>query len=120
MAADGTGPPQVDQNATFVFASRTSVIVPNACIVVDASDAVVAMLAAGGGISIGAPFIAAPHVASGELVPVLSAFAVEQRNITALWPESPRANAAVCTFLTVLQDVFQERMRAATAASLPI
>jgi DNA-binding transcriptional LysR family regulator len=78
----------------------------------------VATLAAGGGIGISASFVAAPYVARGELVPVLSAFAVERHNITALCPESRRANPAVRAFLTLLQDVFQERMAATASLSV--
>ncbi|MER8543636.1 LysR substrate-binding domain-containing protein [Mesorhizobium sp. M0909] len=77
----------------------------------DVSDAVVAVLAAGGGIGSIASFIAAPYVAHGELAPVLSAFAVEWHVITALWPESRRANPAVRAFRTLLQNLFQERIR---------
>jgi DNA-binding transcriptional LysR family regulator len=43
-------------------------------------------------------------------VPILQEFAVERHNITAIWPESRRANPAVRAFLTTLQDVFQDRM----------
>lgn len=93
-------------------------IVPPSGVVVDVSDALVAILASGGGIGISATFIAAPYVARGELVPVLSEFAVERHNITALWPESRRTNPAVRAFLTRLQEVFQERMKA--AAGLPV
>ncbi len=93
-------------------------MVPTAGVVVDMSDAVVATLAAGGGIGISASFIAAPYVARGELVPVLSSFAVERHNITAVWPESRRTNPAVRAFLTLLQEVFQERMTATASLSL--
>ena len=89
----------------FQLSGREIEILPPSGIVVDASDAVVAALAAGGGIGISATFIAAPYVARGELVPILSDFAVERDNITALWPESRRANPAVRAFLTLLQDV---------------
>ena len=95
----------------FRIGDRVIEIVPPSSIVVDGSDALVTVLVAGGGIGISATFIAAPYVARGELVPVLPAFAVERHNITALWPESRRANPAVRAFLTMLQKVFQERMR---------
>jgi DNA-binding transcriptional LysR family regulator len=101
----------------FRIGDRVTEVVPPSGVVVDASDALVATLAAGGGIGISATFIAAPYVARGELVPVLPEFAVERNNITALWPESRRANPAVRAFLTLLQEVFQERMTA--TASLP-
>ncbi|WP_256750210.1 LysR family transcriptional regulator [Mesorhizobium sp. Mes31] len=102
----------------FRIGDRVIEIVPPSGVVVDVSDALVAILASGGGIGISATFIAAPYVARGELVPVLSEFAVERHNITALWPESRRTNPAVRAFLTRLQEVFQERMKA--AAGLPV
>lgn len=102
----------------FRIGDRVIEIVPPSGVVVDVSDALVAILASGGGIGISATFIAAPYVAHGELVPVLSEFAVERHNITALWPESRRTNPAVRAFLTRLQEVFQERMKA--AAGLPV
>jgi DNA-binding transcriptional LysR family regulator len=97
----------------FRVGGREIEIVPDAVVLADASEAVIATLVAGGGIGMSATFVAAPYVARGELVPVLGAFAVERHNITALWPESRRANPAVRAFLTLLQDVFRERMPAA-------
>ncbi|MBS1165089.1 MAG: LysR family transcriptional regulator [Proteobacteria bacterium] len=94
----------------FRIGDREIEILPPAGIVVDVSEAVMKTLAAGGGIGIGATFIAAPYVARGELVPVLSEFAVERHNITALWPESRRTNPAVRAFLDLLQTTFRERM----------
>jgi DNA-binding transcriptional LysR family regulator len=94
----------------FLIGGRATEIVPPSGIVVDVSDALVATLAAGGGVGVSATFITAPYVARGELVPVLAEFAVERQNITALWPESRNANPAVRAFLTHLQSVFQERM----------
>jgi DNA-binding transcriptional LysR family regulator len=57
-------------------------------------------------------------VARGELDPVLAEFAVERQNITALWPESRRANPALRAFLTQLQDAFQERLNAGADLSI--
>jgi DNA-binding transcriptional LysR family regulator len=79
---------------------------PDSGLVVDVSEALVAALAAGGGIGIAATFLARPHVERGALVPVLADFAVERHNVTALWPESRRANPAVRAFLDFLQEVF--------------
>ena len=101
----------------FRLGERSIEIVPTAGIIVDASDALVAALVAGGGIGLTASFIAAPHVASGTLVPVLASYAVERHNITAPWPESRRANPAVRAFLALLQDLFRERMKDAAAIS---
>ncbi|WP_260600255.1 LysR family transcriptional regulator [Sphingomonas endolithica] len=97
----------------FRVGGREIEMVPDAAVLADVSEAVVATLVAGGGIGMSATFIAAPYVARGELVPVLGTFAVERHNITALWPESRRANHAVRAFLALLQDVFRERMPAA-------
>lgn len=94
----------------FRIGDREIEIVPNSGMVADASDAVLVMLAAGGGIGIGASFMAAPYVKRGELVPVLSAFAVERNNVTVLWPASRRANPAVRAFLTMLDATFKLRM----------
>ncbi|WP_158046546.1 LysR family transcriptional regulator [Skermanella pratensis] len=102
----------------FRIGNRTIEIAPPSGVVVDASDALVATLAAGGGIGIAATFAAAPHVARGELVPVLSEFAVERHNITALWPESRHTNPAVRAFIKRLQEIFQERMTAVTGSSV--
>ena len=96
----------------FKVGDRVIEIVPSSELVTDVSDALVAILAAGGGIGIAATFITAPYVARGELIPVLSDFAVERYNITAVWPESRHANPAVRAFLTMLHDTFQERMAA--------
>jgi DNA-binding transcriptional LysR family regulator len=97
----------------FRVGGREIEMVPDAVVLADVSEAVVATLVAGGGIGMSATFVAAPYVARGELVPVLDAFAVERHNITALWPESRRANPAVRAFLALLQDVFRERRPAA-------
>lgn len=96
----------------FQIGERTIEILPPSRLIVDASDALVEMLAAGGGIGVAATFLAAPFVARGELVPVLSEFAVVRHNITALWPESRKTNPAVGAFIARLKDVFQERMSA--------
>lgn len=89
----------------FRIGSREVEIVPASAIIVDASEAVMAATAAGGGIGMGASFLAAPWVRRGELQPVLQDFAVKRHNIAALWPESRRANPAVRAFLDVLVDL---------------
>ena len=91
----------------FRIGGRIVEIKPPSGVVIDVSDALIATLAAGGGIGVSATFIAAPYVARGELVPILSEFAVERQNVTALWPESRRANPAVRAFLTLLQEIFR-------------
>lgn len=87
----------------FRIGEREVEIVPASRIIVDASEAVIGILAVGGGIGIGATFIAAPYVARGLLVPVLSDFAVERETVTALWPASRRTNPAVRAFVEHLR-----------------
>ena len=89
----------------FKIGEREIEIVPPSGIIVDVSEAVLAILVAGGGVGLSATFVAAPYVARGELVPILTEYAVERHNITALWPEGRRANPAVRAFLTLLQDI---------------
>jgi DNA-binding transcriptional LysR family regulator len=90
----------------FRIGGRTVEITPNAGIVTDFSDAVAAVLVAGGGIGISPTYIAAPYVERGVLVPVLQEFAAERSVITALWPESRRSNPNVKAFLAFLGEVF--------------
>jgi DNA-binding transcriptional LysR family regulator len=91
----------------FQMPDRVREIVPSAGIVVDVSDAVLAVVAAGGGIGFSATFLAAPYVARGEVVPVLPELAIERQNITALWPSSRGTNPAVRAFLDWLQEAFR-------------
>ena len=90
----------------FRVEGRTIELTPESGIVTDFSDAVAAVLAAGGGIGISPTYIAASYVARGALVPVLKEFAVERSVITALWPESRRSSPNVKAFLTFLGEVF--------------
>ncbi|WP_172249256.1 LysR family transcriptional regulator [Novosphingobium sp. SG707] len=88
----------------FRTGERVIEIVPAAAIVVDASDAALAAMVAGGGIGMAATFAAATHVAAGRLVPVLADHAVEGHPVTMLWPESRRANPAVKAFVAMLVE----------------
>jgi DNA-binding transcriptional LysR family regulator len=90
----------------FRVDGRVVEITPKAQITLDASDGVAAVLAAGGGIGIMPTYICAPYVARGELVPVLTQFAVERSSVTALWPESRRASPNVKAFVAFLTEVF--------------
>jgi DNA-binding transcriptional LysR family regulator len=89
----------------FRIGARMVEITPDPGIIVDASDGVAAVLAAGGGIGISATYIAAPYVARGDLVPILTRFAVERSAITVLWPESRRGSPNVKAFLDFLGEV---------------
>jgi DNA-binding transcriptional LysR family regulator len=77
---------------------------PSSAIVVDASEALLAIMLAGGGIGLMSEAIVAPYVARDELVPVLSEFSIARRNLIALWPESRRANPSVRAFLAALAE----------------
>lgn len=90
----------------FKAGSRTLEFTPDAAIVVDVSDAVVEVIAAGGGIGMSASFIAAPYVERGLLVPVLTDFAAHMPTITAVWPESRRASPSVKAFIAFLEELF--------------
>ncbi|AUH01322.1 LysR substrate-binding domain-containing protein [Pectobacteriaceae bacterium CE70] len=82
-------------------------LLPSA-VVADASEGVLATIAAGTGIGMASSFMAASWLERGELIPVLPAFAVKRHNLTVLWPESRRANPAVRAFL----DLLFERLKA--------
>ncbi len=90
----------------FQIGGRVVEITPEPGIIVDGSDAVAAVLVAGGGIGISPTYVAASYVSRGELVPVLHAFSVQRTVITALWPESRRGSPNVRAFLTFLDEVF--------------
>ncbi|MFT4183867.1 MAG: LysR family transcriptional regulator [Rhizobium sp.] len=89
----------------FRVSDREIEIVPSSEIVADASEAVIAAIAAGAGIGMATSFTAAPWVKRGELIPVLSDFAVDRQNINAVWPENRRTNPAVRAFLDLLVDL---------------
>ncbi len=88
----------------FQLNEREIEILPSSAIIVDASEAVIATIAAGAGIGMATSFMAAPWVNRGQLVRVLFNFAVERHNITAVWPESRRTNPAVRAFLSILTE----------------
>ncbi|KIQ60581.1 MULTISPECIES: LysR family transcriptional regulator [Pseudomonas] len=81
---------------------------PDAAFTVDVSDAVAAIMAAGGGIGITPHYVAAPYVRRGELVPILPQFTVERFSITALWPESRRGSPNVKAFIAFVLELFPE------------
>ena len=94
----------------FRSGHRAMEVVPNSAIHADASDAVLALLAAGAGIGVTATFLAAAYVERGDLVPVLEDFAVEHANVTALWPANRGHNPAVKAFVAWLAKVVAARV----------
>nr|WP_330216310.1 LysR family transcriptional regulator [Pseudomonas sp. AM8] len=81
-------------------------LVPVSAIVIDASDAVAAVVAAGGGIGISPTYVAAPYVTRGQLKPLFPECAVDRSSITALWPESRRGSPNVKAFVGFLGELF--------------
>jgi len=90
----------------FRMGARVVELTPEPGITLDATDAVAAVLAAGGGIGMLVTYVAAPYVARGELVPIPTRFPAERSSITALWPESRRGSPNVKAFLALLAEVF--------------
>lgn len=89
----------------FRIGDKEIELLPSSPVVVDASEAVLAAMAAGAGIGMAASFMAAPRVRRQELIPILSEFAVHRHNITAIWPENRRTNPAVRAFLDMLVEL---------------
>lgn len=88
----------------FRMGEREVEIVPSSGIVVDASEGVITAVAASAGIGMATSFAATAWVKRGQLTPVLSEFAVERHNVTAVWPQSRRTNPAVRAFVEMLID----------------
>lgn len=98
----------------FDVEGRALDLTPDAAIVVDASDAAIEVVAAGGGVGIAATWIATPYVQRGLLKPVLDAFVAGSSAVTAVWPASRRDNPNVKAFVEFLGELFE----AAESASL--
>ncbi|WP_413740534.1 LysR family transcriptional regulator [Sodalis sp. RH14] len=90
----------------FRVGEREIEIVPSSAVIVDASEAVIAAVAAGAGIGMATSFMAASLVRRQELIPVLTDFSVERHNISAVWHESRRSNPAVRAFLEFMLEQF--------------
>lgn len=73
--------------------------------IADVSDAVAAILAAGG-IGISPNYVAASYVKRGELVPLPQDYIGPRSTISALWPESRRASPNVKAFINFLSVIF--------------
>ncbi len=88
----------------FQAGDRLQELLPDAPVVADVSDAVAAILVAGGGIGISPTYVAAPHVSRGELEPVLAGYAAHLSDLNALWPESRSRSPNVKAFLAFLLE----------------
>ncbi len=90
----------------FKIGDKVLEIIPNAVTILDNSDAVASVVAAGGGIGISPTYIAAPFLENGRLVPILKEFSVDRSHISAYWPESRRSNPNVKAFVAFLAEIF--------------
>lgn len=90
----------------FQVGDRLVEMTPNAGIIVDATDGVMAVVVAGGGIGISPTYAAASYVERKMLVPILPELAVERFTISAVWPESRRGSPNVKAFVEFLLEIF--------------
>jgi len=90
----------------FQVGERLVELAPDAGIVVDATEGLLAVLVAGAGIGVAPTYAAAALVERGLLTPVLPALAVERFSVFALWPESRRGSPNVRVFVDFLREVF--------------
>ncbi len=92
----------------FQVGNRTVEVLPTAGVVVDNTEAVTVAVAGGAGIGLSPTYVAAPYVARGELVPVLTEYWADRGAITALWSESRRGNPNVTAFVAFLREIFTD------------
>jgi DNA-binding transcriptional LysR family regulator len=90
----------------FQVGERMVEMTPDAGIIIDATDGVLAAIVAGGGIGIAPTYAAAHYVERRMLVPVLPELAVERFVVTAMWQESRRGNPNVKAFVEFLLEIF--------------
>jgi len=90
----------------FQVGRRVVEVEPDAWATVDSTEANVALLVAGGGISVLPLYVADSFVKRKLLAPVLERYAVDRHAFTALWPASRAANPNVKAFLQFLGEVF--------------
>lgn len=94
----------------FQVGNRTVEILPTAGVVVDNSEAVAIAVAGGAGIGLSPTYVAAPYVARGELIPVLTQYWTDRGAITALWSESRRGNPNVRAVVAFLSEIVTASM----------
>jgi DNA-binding transcriptional LysR family regulator len=90
----------------FQVGERMVEMTPDAGIIIDATDGVLAAIVSGGGIGISPTYAAAHYVERGLLVPILPDLAVERFVVTAVWPESRRGSPNVKAFIEFLLEIF--------------
>ena len=92
----------------FQVGNHTVEVLPTAGVVVDNTEAVTVAVAGGAGIGLSPTYVAAPYVARGELLPVLTEYWADRGAITALWSESRRGNPNVTAFVAFLREIFTD------------
>jgi DNA-binding transcriptional LysR family regulator len=90
----------------FQVGERLVEMTPEAGIIIDATDGVLAAIVAGGGIGISPTYAAANYVERGLLIPILPDLAVERFVVAAMWPESRRGSPNVKAFVEFLLEIF--------------
>lgn len=83
-------------------------LMPEASITVNSPEAILAILAAGGGIGMLPSFLGIPAVCEGLLMPVMPERWVMRHNIMAFWPESRRGNPGVRAFNAFLKEIIPD------------
>jgi DNA-binding transcriptional LysR family regulator len=89
----------------FRDAQGITEFLPKPGITADVSDAVAAVMVAGGGIGMSPTYLSSMYVKRGLLVQVLPEHSYDRSSITALWPESRRDNPNVRAFLKFLVEL---------------
>ncbi|MFA9217799.1 MAG: LysR family transcriptional regulator [Sphingomonadaceae bacterium] len=90
----------------FQVAGRTVEMAPNAGIIIDTTEGLMAVLLAGGGVGMLPTYAAAPYVERNLLVPLLPELTVERYMIAAMWQESRRGSPNVKAFVDFLLEIF--------------
>lgn len=83
---------------------------PEGKIIVNSTDAALAVIRSGGGIGLLPAYIASQHVRVGELIPVMSEIRSLRNDFIAYWPESRRGNPNVRVFVDFLTEVFPQKL----------
>jgi DNA-binding transcriptional LysR family regulator len=89
----------------FQVGRRIVELEPDVWATVDSTEANVALLVAGAGISVLPVYVAESFVKRRALTPVLARYAVDRHVFTPLWPASRKANPNVKAFLQFLEEV---------------
>lgn len=90
----------------FQIGEQLVEMAPNAGITIDATEGVMAVVAAGGGVGFLPTYAAAAYVERKMLIPVLPELSGARHTIAAMWQESRRGSPNIKAFVEFLLDVF--------------